>query len=60
MHFTFIHPFKLMLSNEHTQESGATVHQSKHDESEGAEFLDDAVRHEALPVTYSIDHVAEE
>jgi hypothetical protein len=60
MQFSFIHPFKLRLPFEHTQESTATVHRYKHDESEGAEFLDDAVRHEELPVSYSIEDVAEE
>jgi hypothetical protein len=51
MHFSFIHPFKLNLRNEHTQTAEVTIHQSLHDTSEGSEFLDDALRMEDLSVT---------
>jgi hypothetical protein len=58
MQFSFLHPFKLRLRNEHSQEPDA-IHVPKHDESEGGEFLDDTVRHEELPVSNAIDNDAE-
>jgi len=51
MRFSFIHPFKLNLRNEHTQAAEITIHQPLHDTSEGSEFLDDALRMEDLSVT---------
>jgi len=51
MHFSFIHPFKLNLRDEHTQVAEVTIHQPFHDTSEGSEFLDDALRMEDLSST---------
>jgi hypothetical protein len=50
MRFSFIHPFKLNLRDEHTQTAEVTIHQPLHDTSEGSEFLDDALRMEDLSV----------
>jgi hypothetical protein len=51
MHFSFIHPFKLDLRDEHSQAAEVTIHKPFHDTSEGSEFLDDALRMEDLSVT---------
>jgi hypothetical protein len=51
MRFSFIHPFKLNLGNEHTHIPEVTIHQPLHDTSEGSEFLDDALRMEDLSIT---------
>jgi hypothetical protein len=42
MNFVFIHPFKLkrVPADEHTY----VPHRNLHDQSEGSEFLDDAIR----------------
>jgi hypothetical protein len=42
MNFVFIHPFKLkrVPADEHTY----VPHRNQHDQSEGSEFLDDAIR----------------
>jgi len=55
MHFSFIHPFKLDLRDEHAVVS---VHTGHHDTSEGSEFLDDALRMEDLPWTHTEESVA--
>lgn len=51
MRFSFIHPFKLNLRNEHAQIAEATTHQPWLDTNEGGEFLDDALRMEDMSST---------
>jgi len=48
MHFSFLHPFKLNLQEEHPP---VAVHAMQHDTSEGSEFLDDALYMEDLVLT---------
>jgi hypothetical protein len=50
MHFSFIHPFKLNLWDDHTHIPQVTTHQPLHDTSEGSEFLDDALRMEDMSI----------
>ncbi|SKA44261.1 hypothetical protein SAMN04488128_106363 [Chitinophaga eiseniae] len=45
MHFTFLHPFKLKLHDDH---SLVPLHTAPHNTDEGGEFLDDALRMEDL------------
>ncbi|WP_343746592.1 hypothetical protein [Chitinophaga sp.] len=45
MHFTFLHPFKLKLHDDH---SLVPLHSAPHNTGEGGEFLDDALRMEDL------------
>ena len=48
MHFSFLHPFKMDLQDEHPL---VAVHEAPHSTSEGSEFLDDGLRMEDLPWT---------
>ena len=48
MQFSFLHPFKLRLQEEHPV---VAVHAAQHDTSEGSEFLDDALRMEDVILT---------
>lgn len=45
MHFTFLHPFKLKLQDDH---SLVPLHTAPRNTDEGGEFLDDALRMEDL------------
>jgi len=45
MHFSFLHPFKLKLHEDH---SLVPLHAMPHDIDEGGEFLDDALRMEDI------------
>ena len=55
MRFTFLHPFKLKLPDEHT---AIIVYAAQHDASEGGEFLDDALRTEDLALTPAEESIA--
>jgi len=48
MHYSFLHPFKLQLEDEHPL---VAVHAAPQNTSEGGEFLDDALRMEDLILT---------
>lgn len=48
MNFSFLHPFKLDLRDEHPLIELRTL---PHDTSEGSEFLDDALRMEDVVLT---------
>jgi hypothetical protein len=55
MHFSFLHPFKLQLEDEHPL---VAVHAVPQNTSEGGEFLDDALRMEDLILTPTEESVA--
>jgi len=55
MHFSFLHPFKMDLQDEHPL---VAIHEALHNTSEGSEFLDDALRMEDLTWTPTEESVA--
>ena len=55
MHFSFLHPFKIDLRDEHPL---VDLHETPHNTSEGSEFLDDALRMEDLVWTPTEESVA--
>ena len=55
MQFSFLHPFKIKLEEEHPQ---VAIHVAPHSTSEGSEFLDDALRMEDLIWTHTEESIA--
>ena len=57
MNFVFIHPFKLkkVPADEHTY----VPHRNLHDQSEGSEFLDDAIRMDEMQFTQNDERLTQ-